>query len=403
MKKFIKIIIVLIISFFISFKVDAAANTLADLKKELQDLKYEKAQNDAAKSKTQSEINAENSKISNAHNEVEKAEEDIKQAKILIENSTKEIEEIKQKAEEMLVFYQLINNEDSFLDFVGGASNATDIVMRADAISQIIDYTQNELKKMQSLIEENKELQVNLVKKQNDLEVKIKEYENSLASLKNDLSSLVEVTLDISEQIVAQEKLIKYYEGIGCKDNDLLSKCVDVANSSKFLRPTDRGYISSGFGWRSFYLNGKPYSDYHPANDIAGNSGGTPVYATAAGTVAAVISKASCGGNQVYIHVRVQGVAYTITYAHLMDVYVKVGDVVTQQTVIGTVGGGGKTLKKNGGWDTCSTGYHLHYGVAKGFYLGGGSEGYSSYSKYISNSIQPPNLPSYGKWFYSRY
>ena len=90
MKKLIKIIIVLIISFFISFKVDAAANTLADLKKELQDLKYEKAQNDAAKSKTQSEINAENSKISNAHNEVEKAEEDIKQAKILIENSSQE-------------------------------------------------------------------------------------------------------------------------------------------------------------------------------------------------------------------------------------------------------------------------------------------------------------------------
>ena len=86
-----------------------------------------------------------------------------------------------------------------------------------------------------------------------------------------------------------------------------------------------------------------------------------------------------------------------------MDVYVKVGDVVTQQTVIGTVGGGGKTLKVNGGWDTCSTGYHLHYAVTKGFYLGGGSEGYTSYSKYISNSIQPPNLPAYGKWYYSRY
>ncbi|MGN1379508.1 MAG: murein hydrolase activator EnvC family protein [Bacilli bacterium] len=403
MKKFIKIILVLIVIFSPNFKADAAANTLADLKKELQELKYEKAQNDAAKNKTQSEINAENSKISSAHNEVEKAEQDINQAKIQIENSTKEIEEMKQKAEDMLVFYQLINNEDSFLDFIGGASNATDVVMRADAISQIIEYTQNELKKMQSLIEENQELQVNLVKKQNDLEEKIKEYESSLASLKNDLSSLVEVTLDISQQITAQEKLIKYYEDIGCKDSDLLSKCVDVANSSKFLRPTDRGYISSGFGWRSFYLNGKPYSDYHPANDIAGNAGGTPVYATAAGTVAAVISKASCGGNQVYIHVRVQGVAYTLTFAHLMDVYVKVGDVVTQQTVIGTVGGGGKTLKVNGGWDTCSTGYHLHYAVTKGFYLGGGSEGYSSYSKYVSNSIQPPNLPAYGKWYYSRY
>ena len=87
--------------------------------------------------------------------------------------------------------------------------------MRADAISQIISYTQNELKKMESLIEENEGLQVSLVKKQNDLNEKIKIYENSLASLKNDLSSLVEVTLDISQQISAQQKLIKYYEDLG--------------------------------------------------------------------------------------------------------------------------------------------------------------------------------------------
>ena len=50
--------------------------------------------------------------------------------------------------------------------------------MRADAISQIISYTQNELKKMESLIEENEGLQVSLVKKQNDLNEKIKIYES---------------------------------------------------------------------------------------------------------------------------------------------------------------------------------------------------------------------------------
>lgn len=403
MRKLVLCLMCLMLVVFFPIKVNAAANTLGDLKKELQQLINEKNANDAAKNKTQNEINAENSRISNAHSQVEQAENDIEQAKIQIETSTKEIEETKKKSEELLAFYQVISSDNTFLDYVGGASTATDVIMRADAISQIISYNQNELRKMQSLIEENEELQVTLVKKQNDLQGKIKEYENSLASLKNDLSSLVEVTLDISQQISAQQKLIKYYEDIGCKDNELLSKCTDVANSSKFLRPTVKGYVSSGFGWRSFYLNGKPYSDFHPANDIAGNPGGTPVYATAAGTVAAVISKAKCGGNQVYIHVRVQGIAYTLTYAHLMDVYVKVGDVVTQQTVIGTVGGGGKTLAKNGGWDTCSTGYHLHYAVTKGFYLGGGAEGFSSYNTYVRNSFQPPALPAYGVWFYSRY
>lgn len=402
MKKVVKIFSIIAILCMFS-NVNAAANTLRDLKNELQALINEKNANDAQKNKTQSEINAENNRISNAHNEVEQAENDIATAKAQIESFTKEIENTKAKSEELLAFYQIVSSDNTFLDYVGGASTATDVVMRADAISQIISYTQNELKKMESLIEENESLQVSLVKKQNDLNEKIKIYENSLASLKNDLSSLVEVTLDISQQISAQQKLIKYYEDLGCKDDQLLSSCINVANSAQFLRPTVRGYVSSGFGWRSFYLNGRPYSDFHPANDIAGNAGGTPVYATAAGTVAAVISRAKCGGNQVYIHVRVKGIAYTLTYAHLKDVYVKVGDTVTQQTVIGTVGGGGSTLKINGGWDTCSTGWHLHYGVTKGFYLGGGPEGYSSYSKYVANSFQPPALPAYGVWFYSRY
>ena len=402
MKNVVKII-TLFCLLFVLINVNAQANTLKDLKDELQALIDEKNENDAQKSKTQSQINAENNRISNAHNEVEQAENEIATAKAQIESSTKEIEETKEKSEELLAFYQIVSNDNTLLDYIGGASTATDVVMRADAISQIISYTQNELKKMESLIEENEDLQVSLVKKQNELNEKIKTYEDSLASLKNDLSSLVEVTLDISQQITAQQKLIKYYEDLGCKDNQTLSSCISIANSSQFLRPTVRGYVSSGFGWRSFYLNGKPYSDYHPANDVAGNAGGTAVYATAAGTVAAVISKAKCGGNQVYIHVRVKGVAYTLTYAHLKDVYVKVGDTVTQQTVIGTVGGGGSTLKANGGWDTCSTGWHLHYAVTKGFYLGGGSEGYSSYSKYVANSIQPPSLPAYGTWYYSRY
>lgn len=399
-KRFLIILLCLII---LPLKVNAGADTLGDLKKELQALKDQKAANDATKQKTQAEINNENSRIANAHNEVEQAQNDIVSAQAQIEKSNEEIESTKKESEQLLAFYQVLSGDNSFFEFIGGSSNATEVIMRADAISEIVDYNQNKLKKLQTMIEENEKLQITLTKKQAELAEKIKEYENSLASLKNDLSSLVEVSLDINQQITAQQKLIKYYEDIGCKDDQLLSACVDVANSSFFMRPTERGYISSGFGWRSFYLNGKPYSDFHPAYDIAGNAGGTPVYATAAGTVAAIINKASCGGNQVYIHVRVGGAAYTLTYAHLMEIKVKLGDKVTQQTIIGTVGGGGKTLRSNGGWDTCSTGYHLHYAVTKGFYLGGGPEGFSSYSKYVSNSIVPPNLPAYGQWFYSRF
>lgn len=404
MKKYTKIILVLLIVFFIAVpKVNAAANTLGELKQELARLKKQKADADASKNKTQAEINAENAKISEAHKAIEAAESEIALAKEKIAESNEEIKLMSSETEAILISYEIMMGENSFMQYISGATSMTDLIMRADAVSQIIKHNQEKLTELEQLITDNEELQIELAKKQENLEANIKVYEDSLANLKNDLSSLVEVTLDISSQIKAQQKLIDYYEDIGCKDDQLLSACVDIASSASWAKPTEKGYISSGFGYRSFYLNGKPYSDFHNAVDISGISGGSPLYAAANGTVAAVIHKASCGGNQVYIHVRVQGEAYTLTYAHMKDVYVKVGDTVTQQTVIGTMGGGGSTLKKNGGWDTCSTGWHLHFGVAKGFYLGGGAEGYSSYSKYVANSIVPPSMPKYGQWYYSRF
>lgn len=403
MKRFKYIVVTILLCGLFMPRVDAAANTLRDLKNELAALKAEKAANDSAKSKTQGEINQQNSNIANAHAEIEKAETDIEVAKNKIEESNKKITKTKNDSGELLVFYQMMQGDDDFLQYISGASTMTDLMMRSEAVSQIVNYNQNALTDLEKDIVANNKLQVELKQKEENLKVKITEYEKSVNSLKSDLSSLVEVSLDINSQIKAQQELINYYTNIGCKDDQLLTACVDVANSSTFFKPVNKGYISSGFGYRSFYLNGAPYSDYHPAVDIAGSGAGAPIYATAAGTVAAVIRQASCGGNQVYIHVRVGGVAYTLVYAHMLDVYVKVGDKVTQQTQIGTVGGGGRTLKVNGGWDTCSTGYHLHYGVAKGFYLGGGAEGYSNYNTFISRCIYPPNIPSYGQWFYSRY
>ena len=94
-----------------------------------------------------------------------------------------------------------------------------------------------------------------------------------------------------------------------------------------------------------------------------------------------------------YINVVVGGQKYTTYYYHLLKVNVKVGDVVTQNTVIGTVGGY-STSTAHGGYDTCTTGAHLHFGVAKGFFT----------STLIRNNvITPPGFPnSTGYKFSSR-
>ena len=402
-KKVVKVLILLLILVNISIpNVYAAANTLKDLKNQLAALKKQKSENDASKSRTQSEINNENNLIASAYRNIEKAENDIEQAKKDIDKSNNEIESAKGRAANMLVFYEIMDGDDTFMDYVSNAETMTEMVMRMDAISQILKYNQSQITNLEQMIDHNKQLQVDLTKKQEQLTKDIDHYKDKLASLKNDLSKLDDLAVDIKDEIKAQEELIKYYESIGCKDNDLLSACVDINNNTRWYRPLTRGYISSRFGYRTITLNGVTKTSYHGGLDVAGNAGGTPIYSALNGTVAAIIRKASCGGNQVFIHARVNGAAYTVQYAHMLDIYVKVGDKVTVNTVVGTVGGGGSTLKKNGGWDTCSTGYHLHYAVAHGFYFGGGPEGYSSYSTFTAKKISPPNMPDYGKWFYSR-
>ena len=402
MKKIRVINILIIINILLLIPIHVnAGETLRDKKNYLATLQKQKADNEYAKSKTQAEINSQNNKIANAHSDVEKAEADIEIAKKKITESNEKIEATKDETSKLLVFYEIMQGDNNMLEYISGASTMTDLIMRIESVSQILNYNQEKIKGLEDLILENEELQVSLKRKEEELSQKIVEYETNVKDLKGNLSELVEVVLDIDSQIEAQKRIIKYYEDIGCEDNQLISECeAQIVNNARWLRPTDKGYISSDFGYRSFYLNGAPYHDYHNAVDIAGSGAGANIYPAAGGVVVATVYRSSCGGNQVYINVTVQGHRYTIFYAHMLDVYVKVGDVVTNQDVIGTVGGGGITLRSNGGWDTCSTGWHLHFGVANGYYLGGD---YDDYNVLVAKSIRPPMVPAYGNWFYSRY
>ena len=129
-----------------------------------------------------------------------------------------------------------------------------------------------------------------------------------------------------------------------------------------------------------------------------GIEGGTPIYATANGTVASITRYASCGGNYVYIHHLVNGKYYTSLYMHMRNIYVNVGDTVTKNTVIGTVGGNPYIEY----WDSCSTGSHLHFTM---FYGRVGVDYYAWGSSYYANRVDPRvlvNFPAYGSSFSDR-
>ncbi|MBQ6687040.1 MAG: peptidoglycan DD-metalloendopeptidase family protein [Bacilli bacterium] len=399
MKKFKNIILVLLLiatAVTGPISVNAkAAETLGDLRNELKALEKEKKDYENKKNSTKAEINNKSEAVKQANDDIIKAENDIEAAKIKIAESQEEITKISAETEELLRFMQVMNGENAYLEYITGASSMTEMIQRLKAVDQITTYNREQLDNLKDLIKKNEQLQVDLAAKQVELESKIVEYEKRISSLGKDLSELAEISEDIDDQIKNQKALIRSYEDMGCKEDQKLSACVDIAKNAGWLKPLVKGRVTSLWGYRIHPTKGT--YKFHNGIDL-GIGEGTKIYSAASGTVAAITKKSSCGGNKVYVHSYVNGKAYTHYYFHLLDIKVKVGDKVSTDTIIGTVGGGKSTQS----YDKCTTGAHLHFGIAKGFYLGGGKEGYSSYSKFTSNSINPPGFPGKGVWFYSR-
>ncbi len=379
-------------------KAESKANTLGELKQELAKLKEQKAYQDNQKNLTQKEINQNIASIQQADNEKEKVRNEVTQAENRIVESEEEISKVTEETKSLLKYFQLIEGENEYIEYITKASSMTELIMRISAVEQIADYNQRKLHELDDLVKENEQLKVELAEKEKELEAKIEASTEAISSLRNQLSALNEINEDINSQINNQQALIKYYEGVCTSDDQLLSDCIKVASNAGWTKPLVKGRVTSPWGYRVDPITGAA-SSFHNAVDIGGNPEGTPIYAGTNGTVAAITRKSSCGGNIIYIHSEVQGKAYTIQYAHVLDVYVNVGDTVTINDVIATVGGGPKTWS----YERCSTGAHLHYGISTGYYLGGGPYGYSSFNKFVASSVQPVGFPALGIWWYSRW
>ena len=398
MKKFNiarRVLGLLIVLSFILSPIEVRAKdpeTLGDLKNELATLKQKKASNDSNKKNAQSKIAANEQAILKAEADIAQAESEIEEAEAKIEESNVKISELKEETEQLLVFLQKMQSQNEYIEYISGASSITDLVMRINAVEQITSYNQDFLRRLEALIEENEQLKRELEAKEKSLQGKIVSYQATIKKLYGDIESYDKFALDIDTQLKTMQKQVDTYIKLCANsansylgDAEKLTDCTNVPYNAGWLKPLNKGVITSTIGSR--------WGSYHNALDIGGNSEGTPIYAAAAGTVAGIINRYRCGGNMVYINVTVGGQQYTTYYYHLLKVNVSVGQVVTQSTVIGTVGGY-STGKSHGGYDSCTTGAHLHFGVAKGYYTG-------SINK--SKVITPPGFPnSKGYKFSSR-
>ncbi|MBR1679452.1 MAG: peptidoglycan DD-metalloendopeptidase family protein [Bacilli bacterium] len=396
--------IIFVVTLFCSFLPLAHAEsqaTLGDLKNAYQSKLNEKAENDRKSEEAKAEIEANRRAIAQAEADISKAEEDMEEAQEKINESNAKIAELQERASKVFRYLQQMEGENAYVEYVSGATTITDLVTRIAALEQISDYIKKTVTDLQEEVKRNEELKKDLEVKKATLERQSKEYAAVIAARVADVANYDKYALSIDDQVKATkarlddavERCKKWAPDKG--DSAIVNvDCIEPKYQNSiindgWLKPLNYGVVLSQVGAR--------WGSYHNALDISGSSPfeGTPVYAAAAGVVAATVPRTRCGGNMLFIDVNVNGQSYLTYYYHLLNFNVKVGDVVTQDTVIGWVGGY-STSTSHGGYDSCTTGAHLHFGVAKGNW-----DKYHSSPQY--DVIVPPGFPNtYGWRFYSR-
>ena len=400
MKKISKILLVLVFLFalFTPFVVNATSNakTLGELRKELKALQNKAATNKSNKNATKSKINSANSSIMNKREEIAKNTQDIEDATAESEKLTVEIEEGKEELDNLVAAYQIASENNVYLEYIFDSKSYEDLVYRSALSEQVLDYISDKINAYQDKIAYNNELKIELADKSAKLETDINDLSTEIEKWGSYMNSLDDALVTIDDDINSTKELIDYYVSIGCGENEDLDSCAAVKGDTGFIRPLNKGIVTSEFGYRTHPVTGKK-SSFHSGTDIGGNVEGTNVYSIANGMVGKIIRKSSCGGNMVYVYHTVRGVKYTSCYMHLLTINVSVGQSVTSKTVVGTVGGGRGTAS----YEQCSTGAHLHLSMATGWY----GRDYKVYSEWQSHLFDPRNkvsLPKSG-YFYSRY
>ncbi|MBL0267444.1 MAG: M23 family metallopeptidase [Chitinophagaceae bacterium] len=158
------------------------------------------------------------------------------------------------------------------------------------------------------------------------------------------VGSITATISNLNSRIAAQRKSYDEVEELVKNKEELLARTPAIQPVSN----KDLNRIASGFGYRidPVYKTTK----FHAGLDFSAPQG-TPIYATADGTVSTSGNTGNGYGNHVIIN---HGYGYETLYGHMVRVKSRAGQAVKRGEVIGWVGSTGK-----------STGPHCHYEVHK--------------------------------------
>lgn len=346
---------------------------LADIAKQKQDLENNKNQQNL----TAAQIKEIKNNITLIDANIKKGEQDI----IDLNNQIAELQvEIKSKDEEIkkiVNFLQISNGESAYLEYTFGAKTFTDFIYRMAITEQLTSYNDKLIKEYNAMIESNKKKSAEIASKEIELQSQQKQLQTEIGKLSSQITSLSREQGNLEDGISKSEAQIKALIADGCNEDETVDACYTrlktLPSDTEFWRPLVSGSISSLFGWRSYYIGGSYYEDFHYGLDISVPVG-TPVYSVANGTVASKMFWSGTG-YALYIYHLVNGVKYTSVYEHLSSYAVSVDQNVTKDTVVAYSGNTGQ-----------SSGPHLHISIIYGW----AGLDYSYWgSAYMNNNVDP--------------
>ncbi len=359
----------LAIPMMIPITVNAADLTYGQILDDLAKAEKELEENNQSITNTEGEIKNDNAKIKSLQNEIEEMSKEATKLQQEIAEANIEIEEKKEQTKDLIVYLQMSQGENIYLEYVFGGDSITDLVYRLSIVEQITEYNENMVKELEDLIDKNEKRKVELAKKEEDYENKIVALNQEIERLNNSVSKLGELSPNLESEVKSKKELVAYYKAQGCSNRgDVIGRDCAVTTSSNatFSRPITTGYVTSFIGYR--------WGSLHRGIDIGSPNGrNTPLYSIGNGTVTKIWSD-NYGALCINIRYKTTtGQYYTAIYCHLSRYAsgVKVGSEVNTNTIVGYMGDTGHAY-----------GVHLHLEVWPCRY--GEDSNCSGWNQYVS-------------------
>jgi len=349
----------------------------AELKKLLADLKNLSA-NILSMAKKITEYEAQITKlekdITNLEKSIKNSEKAILDLGIEIVDRTKSIDGIDQTIKDRMVQMQAFVSLNSYIDFMMGAKDFADLVLRIQGINDITEYDRGQIN---LLIEQVNALNADKAEVERQKAAQIQNKANletnqeTVSQLKVSITAIVTEYRKQQDLLEAKaDEIAGDIEATAAILKGISEALKNVPTSSGFIRPVGSFRVSAGV-WAY------PEGGIHLGVDMAA-SVNTPIKAVANGVV--IYSSNACptygylgnacgkpgrsySGNQVYLLVSVNNVSYAIAYLHLaQNTVLPIGTIVDAADVVAKLGSSGS-----------STGPHVHVEV---IYLGTNNVGY---------------------------